>query len=342
MTLWVTRTGRYGTHEQRFLDTSRLYLTWDGFRVDLATKKSKDEVLQELRAHYPDAPEGRQQNHAAQIWAFAKKMERGDWVVVPSKQKPAIHVGEIVGKYEFDTSAEDPYFHSRTLKWIAKDIPRSVFDQDLLYSFGAVQTIFEVSRNDAEARVRAMEKMGWTHSELPSSGQEVQLPAEEEVDLEETARDQIAKLIIRKFKGHDLERLVEGVLIAQGYTTYRSPIGPDKGIDILAAPGPLGFGQPRICVQVKSGDGPIDSQTLNQLIGSMQNVQANQGLLVAWGGFKSSVDKEIPVQFFKVRLWDSADLINQILTHYDALNADLRAELPLKQVWMVSREAEPS
>lgn len=340
MTLWVTRTGRYGTHEQRFLDTQRLYLTWDGLRVDLAAKKSKDEVLQTLRSHYPDAPDGRQQNHAAQIWTFAKRMQPGDWVVVPSKQKPAIHIGEITGKYEFNPAAEDPYFHSRTVKWIAKDIPRSAFPQDLLYSFAAAQTIFEVSRNEAEERVRALSKAGWTLSEVPGAEQQTQLLPEGEIDLEETARDQIAKLIIRRFKGHDLERLVEGVLKAQGYETYRSPIGPDKGIDILAAPGRLGFGQPRICVQVKSSESPIDSQTLNQLIGSMQNVSATQGLLVAWGGFKGSVDKDIPLHFFRVRLWNSADLIDQILEHYDALDADLRADLPLKRVWIAAREAE--
>src|SRR5438445_12311633 len=101
-----------------------------------------------------------------------------------------------------------------------------------------------------------------------------------------------------------MARLVEALLKAQGYVTFISPPGPDKGVDILAALGPLGFGRPRICVQVKSGDGPVDSPTLNQLIGAMQNVQADQGLLVSWGGFKSSVDKEVPVQFFRVRLWD--------------------------------------
>ena len=43
---------------------------------------------------------------------------------------------------------------------------------------------------------------------------------------------------------------------------------------------------------MKSGDSAIDRPTLDQLIGTMQNVQAHQGLLVSWAGFKSSVDKE--------------------------------------------------
>lgn len=68
----------------------------------------------------------------------------------------------------------------------------------------------------------------------------------------------------------------------------------------------------------------------------MQNVQADQGLLVAWGGFKSSVDREALTQFFRVRLWDQDDLIDQLLVQYDKLSDELRAELPLKRVWTVA------
>jgi restriction system protein len=52
------------------------------------------------------------------------------------------------------------------------------------------------------------------------------------------------------------------------------------------------------------------------------------------------VDKEVPTQFFRVRLWDQSTLIDQLLQHYDRLDADLRAELPLKQVWVVSQADE--
>jgi restriction system protein len=84
----------------------------------------------------------------------------------------------------------------------------------------------------------------------------------------------------------------------------------------------------------------VDTPTLHELIGSMQNVAADQGLLVAWGGFKSSVDRETPAQFFRVRLWDQDDLIDQLLEQYERLPDDLRAELPLKRIWTMAREDE--
>jgi restriction system protein len=134
------------------------------------------------------------------------------------------------------------------------------------------------------------------------------------------ARDEIAALILRRFKGHDMERLVEAILRAQGYVTYHSPTGPDRGVDILAGSGNLGFGSPKICVQVKSEQTQVDHPTLSQLLGTMQAVGADQGLLVAWGGFKSTVMRELPRHFFKVRLWDQNTLLDQLFQHYDRLD----------------------
>lgn len=114
----------------------------------------------------------------------------------------------------------------------------------------------------------------------------------------------------------------------------------DKSIDILAARGELGFDAPRICVQVKSGQDPMDRPTLNQLRGAMTRSKAEKGLLVVWGGFARTVEEEIPVQFFDVRLWDEQELIAQLLNVYEKLDADLRAELPLKRVWLPTASQE--
>jgi len=344
MALWMVRAGQHGEHEKRFLDEKRIYLTWDGLSHDLSKIDSRQQLRSLLEDVYPKAPKGRITNNAGQIWAFAKGMEPGDWIVLPSKHKPAIHIAEVTSPYTFVPDAEDPFFHYRTVRWIAEDIPRSNFDQDLLYSFGAFMTVCQISRNDAEQRVKAMSKTNWkpTATSVVSSDQD-EADAESEAgfnDLAQAARDQIAKLIIARFKGHGLERLVDAVLRAQGYATHLSPEGPDKGIDILAAPGPMGFAEPRICVQVKSGDSPLDRPTLDQLIGVMQNVQATNGLLVSWGGFKSSVDRETATQFFRVRLWDQDDLIDQVLTHYDKLDEEIQLELPLRRIWVVSQPSE--
>jgi restriction system protein len=124
-------------------------------------------------------------------------------------------------------------------------------------------------------------------------GESDHIPTEDggTVDLEQLARDSIARMIDVRFKGHGLARLVESILRAQGCSTHRSPAGADHGVDILAGTGPMGFGAPRICVQVKSGDSPTDRPGVDQLAGTMQHVGADHGLFVAWGGFKATVTR---------------------------------------------------
>ncbi len=158
------------------------------------------------------------------------------------------------------------------------------------------------------------------------------------IDLNEFIFDRISELIIRKYKGPEMENLIEAILKAKGFTTYRSPEGADHGVDILASADTLGFGSPRICVQVKSTDGTVDRPTLDQLIGTMSNYNADFGLLVSWSGFKTSVMKEVPKQFFKVRLWDANKIIEEIFENYDKLGDDIKAEIPLKRVWMLYEE----
>ncbi len=116
--------------------------------------------------------------------------------------------------------------------------------------------------------------------------------------------------------------------------------GPDAGIDILAAPGTFGFSEPRICVQVKSQQSPIERTVLDALGGVMKEGNATHGLLVCWGGFESSIDRDETQQFFHVRLWGADDLIDELLGVYDRLDADLRALVPLKRVWTLAAPDE--
>ena len=332
MALWMLRAGRHGEYEERFLSTSRIYLTWgDTIPDDGRGFQSRADIVQTLRERWMEASEGRIRNHAGQIWAFLRTMQPEDLIVVPSKKAPELHFGVILSEARFDPAAEPDYRHYREVTWL-RDVPRAAMDKDILYSLGAVMTICEISRNDAEARVRWMLQLpaATATSAVSDAPNEAAAP---ETDYEPLLRDEIAALIIRRFKGHDLERLVEAILQAQGYETFRSPKGADRGVDILAGRGQLGFGSPKICVQVKSEQGMVDHPTFSQLLGTMQAVGADQGLLVAWGGFKPTVEREVPRHFFKIRLWNQRDLLNQLFEHYDRLDESIRAEIPLRRIW---------
>jgi restriction system protein len=269
-------------------------------------------------------------------------MAVGDLVVVPLKNSPSIQIGEIAGDYVFEPGGPSPYYHWRSVKWVGEAIPRSNFGQDLLYSFGAFMTICRISRNNAEARIAKMRASGWA-PEKAGGPTPTPLPdgePSEMTDISLLAQDQIASLISAHFKGHNLTRLVDAVLRAQGYTTWVSPEGPDGGVDILAGSGPLGFGSPKLAVEVKSEETPIDRSTVDKLLGAVSKFGADEGLFVAWGGFKSTVQKELAGSFFKVRLWSRSDFLEQLFETYDRLDDDIRAELPLKRIWTVAVQDE--
>jgi restriction system protein len=205
-------------------------------------------------------------------------------------------------------------------------------------------TVFKVTRNDAEGRVKKILSLPTSVAEDATETAEAEIEGatgEETVNLEEAARDEILKFIQTKFTGHDLARLVDAVLRAQGYKTEVSPPGPDGGVDILAGSGTLGFDKPRLCVQVKSGSGAEGQKTLNELLGVVTKFDSEQGLLVSWGGFTSPVKQDARKAFFTIRLWDQGDVVDSILQNYERLDDEIKAELPLKRIWvMVSDEGE--
>ena len=120
--------------------------------------------------------------------------------------------------------------------------------------------------------------------------------------------------------------------------TTLSPPGADKGVDILAGRGPLGLDSPRVVVQVKTGQASIDE--FRSLRGLVTALGADQGLLVAWRGYKGTVRTEAKQDYFKMRLWDAEDLLTALFSVYDRLSASVRSELPLQHVWALVPSAE--
>ena len=90
-------------------------------------------------------------------------------------------------------------------------------------SLGAFSTICQIKRHDAEKRVRAMAASGWKATGTGKKGISAVEPDDDDesvVDLELLARDKIADLIIRRFKGHGMAVLVE-VLLSRPKATPR-------------------------------------------------------------------------------------------------------------------------
>jgi restriction system protein len=218
---------------------------------------------------------------------------------MPLKTSGTVAVGRITGPYEYRVDLGPDVHHVRSVRWLRTDIPRDAFDQDLLYSFGAFLTFGQVRRDLAEERILA----ALEGEERPAGArtEEEHEDVGEAPDVEEVAREQIRQAIGQRFAGRELAALVGAVLGAQGLHVAVSPPGADQGIDIRAGVGPMGLDSPRLLVQVKTGQAGIDE--FRALRGLVNAHGADQGLLVAWGGFRGTVLTEARREYFLIRLW---------------------------------------
>ena len=248
--IYLTRAGRSGEDEERVFEHNVAIV---GFQEvpSLATATDYEDVHEIVTRAFHDAKARAVGNFAGQLWAFAVAMKEGDLVVLPRKLTSQIAIGRVTGPYEY-RQVDDAFRHTRPVEWLQTDLPRTVFEQDLLYSLGAFMTVCNISRNDAERRVASVaEGKPDPGPSVPLDTQSTQVP-----DLSQLAHDQIVAHIQARFSGHALAALVNAVLRAEGWLTKPSPPGADGGVDILAGRGSLGLDEPRLCVQVKSQNRP--------------------------------------------------------------------------------------
>lgn len=322
--MWLMRAGRSGEREEVALRHHVAVAGWDEV-PDLTPCSTRGRLEGVLRDTYPEQKPRTLHSWHGQLWAIRDTARVGDLVVLPLKTKPEVALGVIAGPYEYRMDIPGGPLHTRPVDWVAQ-VPRRAFDLDILLSFGAFMSVCRIERNDAEQRVRTLMAMDRDEAAAPR-------PETARLDVAEQSGALIRERVGQRFKGHGLADLVACLLEAQGYKPRVSPAGPDGGVDILAGNGPLGFGAGRLVVQVKSQDTKLDVRPLRELAGVMARFGAEQGLLVCWGGFNAAVRAEAAGDYFRMRLWDAGDVVAAIQEHYAALPHEIRAEIPLRQVW---------
>ncbi len=328
--------GTKGGYESEALEGGLIFA---GFEIDIDLKdKSEEQIKQFVAEKHAGRTPGQRGSYAGQLTALSARMKIGDLIVVVSKRRIGhMAIGRVTGKYEFDPAREAGP-HTRRVDWIHPAVALSPFWSPYLSYLHARKTLDPVRDRETVAQVlRFIEADGELEDTSPSS-----LDDEEgysyEAPVHDIARLQVASLIDRRFPGKEMERLVAGVLEAEGYTIAPPVNAADQGVDVLAGHGLLGFDPPLMCVQVKHEQGSTGAPIVQQLRGAVEDFGAQQGLFVSWGGFTRDAEREARKNFFRLRLWTASDLIDAVCRNYAKLSAELRAEIPLQQVWAVVPE----
>jgi restriction system protein len=216
-------------------------------------------------------------------------------------------------------------------------------------------TVFSPSRNNATKRLQVVAATGvdpglyggstagggadGTAGTTSANGGDAPVTDPASAPTLDAIKDQVRTFVMTRFREHDLTRLVAAILEALGFVCDVSPAGPDGGVDILAGAGPLGFSDPTIVVEVKSEPGPVGSAVLRTLHSAVTRYGADHGVLVAWGGVSRPAVAEFAHLRKTIRIWDSEVLLEKLFQTYPQLPESIRAQLPLKQAWVLDDES---
>lgn len=119
---------------------------------DLSDIDSKDALAARYDEHFDKVGIGRGQD-IGQVWRFINDIKVGDYIIFAEPSE--FHIGRIESEYYYDDS-DNPnqsadYKSTRTVKWIKKNISRSILSSDLHNSLKTAMSIWAI--NDYKSAV---------------------------------------------------------------------------------------------------------------------------------------------------------------------------------------------
>ena len=159
------------------------------------------------------------------------------------------------------------------------------------------------------------------------------------VEIYEKAEEQAQTVIeeyIHALAPYDFQKMVGHLLQGMGYfVAHDAPPGPDGGVDLIVYKDALGTVPPRIKVQVKHRrNTKVTVQEIRELHGLLNNDEV--GLMVSSGGFTSDAARSARTASKHVDMIDLERLVLLWQQHYDRINAEGQAMLPLTPIYFLA------
>jgi restriction system protein len=156
------------------------------------------------------------------------------------------------------------------------------------------------------------------------------------VDEVESQADELISDILANTDPFVFEELVAAVLRAMGYHARKTQDSHDKGVDVVASPDSLEFETPYIKAQVKRVQSKVGGPEMRAFTGTLSNDE--RGLFVSTGGYTSDAKDAARNTEQRVTLVDRDKFIDLLTEHYDDLEPEYQAAVPLKPVYIPSQD----
>jgi restriction system protein len=293
---------------------------------DLSELKTREQFKGRYQDTFPDHSSPRVAVNAGQVYRFAREIREGDYVLTYNKASRELLIGLVEGPYEYSSDIFSArYPHVRRVRWL-KRVSRDNFSAPARNSLGSTLTVFQVDYHLAEIHRIA------TAADEPPPVMEEAEEAPPFFDEVKAKADELIADLISRLDPYDFQDLVAGVLRSMGFRAVSTPPGPDRGVDIVAHPDAFGFQRPRIKVQVKHRKGAVGGPDMRSFLGTLRD--GDSGLYVSTGDFTEDAKLAAEHSREPVTLLNRDDFIRLLLEHYEALEPEYKAQVPLRKVWV--------
>lgn len=135
---------------------------------------------------------------------------------------------------------------------------------------------------------------------------------------------------------YDFQKIIGHLLRGMGYfIAHDAPPGPDGGVDLIVYKDALGTIPPRIKVQVKHRrNEKVTVKEIREIHGLLNNDEV--GLMVSSGGFTSEAAREARAASKHVDMIDLERFVGLWQQHYDRIDEEGRAMLPLTPIFFLA------
>jgi restriction system protein len=323
---WMVRAGRGSEYLEDFKEKKIVAMGW-GDTGDIC-KLSREALTEKISAVYPQYKKQKTAITASQLFRFCCEMKEGDNVVSYDSSRRVYVIGKVVGPYQYGVVGISDLAHFRKVEWL-KELDRDQISIPTKNTLGAISTLFLIS-----------EKPAYELTQLLLGKQPVEpslVDASDDTNEDDLLRDlqarsrEFIKDRLDKLEWDQMQEVVAGMLRAMGYKTRVSPAGPDRGKDIVASPDGFGFESPRIVVEVKHRNAQMGADAIRSFLGGRH--KDDKGLYVSTGGFSKDAHYEAERASIRVTLMDLDGLVDGVLEHYEKMDGDVRALIPLTKVY---------
>lgn len=325
--VWMVRSGGDNELVDQVEERGAVAIGWPQMG-DLSDLTTREDFKVRYRIAYPDHSEARVSVNAGQIFRFCRELGVGDYVLTYDKSIRELLVGIADGPYSYQPTLFEPeYPNVRPVTWIART-SRDEYSKAARNSMGSTLTVFQL--NDYRDEIVRLTTPSGEEPEVEDLDEaEDSPPFYDEI---KARADELIADMISQLDPYEFQDLVAGVLRAMGFQAISSPPGRDQGIDIVAYPDSFGFEGPRIKVQVKRTQSLIGGPDMRSFVGALR--AGDNGLYVSSGGFTRDALIEAERSRERVTCLDRDDFIRLMLEHYDALESEFKAKVPLRRLWV--------